>query len=83
MCRVCGTTEEINILHILYCENKNSCEYRIEVTNDLQLNMLTLTEGDLIPLYLLEWLFYKDELLIEELPRKVYSGLYRLGGRNT
>ena len=51
--------------------------------NELQLDMLLLTEGDLLPLCLLEWLFYQDKLLIEELLRELYLALCKLRVRNT
>jgi hypothetical protein len=83
MYRVYRTTDEISTLNILCCENKNFHEHRKEVINDLQLEILILTNRDLIPLYLLKWLFHEDELPIEELLIEVYSVLCRLRRRNT
>ena len=70
------------MLHILYYKNQNFIKYRVEVMNKLQIQVIILSEEDLLPLCLLEKIFHEKYLNLLKAPTKVNSNLCRFRIRN-
>ena len=71
VCRACNSADERDTMHVLDCADENFRAFRERLINSLQLDVMALRMGDIIPLALLEHMLSPSFVPIPDLPSSV------------